>query len=839
MRRWTTLAVIAALAAALLPVPIEAQTSDAVGVVTTIDGRATVARPAIPAPLSLKFKDDVFGRDKISTQENSLVRVLLGGKAILTVRELSQVTISEEPGRAVVTLPDGKVVLAVAKQRMRPGESIEIRTPNAVAAVRGSMLSVAFDAGQQVTSAICHSGDCLYGFAGAALGQLAPGMGAKNNQIGPAPDAEQVEALTIRSGTHTISSPPESLENQIFQTQATQAVQVAEFVNIGKVNTAIGSPATPTVPVPPILPGGDQPLATGAGTVGGGSAGGGSTGGGGTGGGGAGGGGVGGGGTGGGGVGGGGTGGGGTGGGGTPGPNVLVNGGFEAGLQGWTLTGQGGTIAALGSVTPPEGQAMGLIYSSVGALQGGGLGPSLNPPLPPYTDSSKLAQAFTVTANTLYVIKTTYNFFSNEFPTQSTIFDDRLEVSVKDPSGTSTVLAIERRDASFTSSTVSPQTASAGGFTIFQGNGTTGFKSFTQNWVPTASGQAEYSIQVGDVTDEAVQSAALVDGVQVFTDPPLFFVGAGQSLTRAQTTPLLELTNQPQTFDSLIAVCCGARASLAGPLLRASNSDLTVPFSLVTLIQGGSLVSSTTDPLVSLQGGTHTFGASIGLPMFDLSGVNTATDPATGLTLGTHRPLQTGGAVLETSGAIVNAYQAARVDTALLEATAPLLALRNGSQFTTAVDTVQLSYQARVTSLGPIVALDRSTLTVASGAAVNLAGGSLLSVTGNLFSLANGSTLSVLNGPLVSLSGGSILNVSGALISFGGSGGNLVSVSNGLCPCTTIGGLPVSLSGGALASNVSITGAIKNGTLGALSLAPNAAALSVNGPTTKVTIKGL
>jgi hypothetical protein len=64
-------------------------------------------------------------------------------------------------------------------------------------------------------------------------------------------------------------------------------------------------------------------------------------------------------------------------------------------------------------------------------------------------------------------------------------------------------------------------------------------------------------------------------------------------------------------------------------------------------------------------------------------------------------------------------------------------------------------------------------------------------------------------------------------------------VSNGLCPCTTIGGLPVSLSGGALASNVSITGAIKNGTLGALSLAPNAAALSVNGPTTKVTIKGL
>ena len=98
MRRWTWMAVIATLWAALLPRPAAAQTSEAVGVVTTLDGRATVARPALPGPLALKFKDDVFGRDRISTEERSLVRVLLGGKAILTVRELSQITISEEPG---------------------------------------------------------------------------------------------------------------------------------------------------------------------------------------------------------------------------------------------------------------------------------------------------------------------------------------------------------------------------------------------------------------------------------------------------------------------------------------------------------------------------------------------------------------------------------------------------------------------------------------------------------------------------------------------------------------------------------------------------------------------
>ena len=43
MTRWTAIAVLAALVAtAPLPGPAEAQTSDAVGVVTTLDGRATV-----------------------------------------------------------------------------------------------------------------------------------------------------------------------------------------------------------------------------------------------------------------------------------------------------------------------------------------------------------------------------------------------------------------------------------------------------------------------------------------------------------------------------------------------------------------------------------------------------------------------------------------------------------------------------------------------------------------------------------------------------------------------------------------------------------------------------
>jgi hypothetical protein len=329
-----------------------------------------------------------------------------------------------------------------------------------------------------------------------------------------------------------------------------------------------------------------------------------------------------------------------------------------------------------------------------------------------------------------------------------------------------------------------------------------------------------------------------LDDVSVIADPPLYFLGAGDTLRRSTTDPLLQFTSTPQTFDSLMIVCCGGEATLAGPLLRAINSDLTVPYSLVSVLPGGTLVSTSTDPLVQLLGGTHHFGGA-GLPMFDIAGVNVATDAQTGLTLGDDRPLQTSGSLLEASQATIAAHQAVRIDTALLEASAPLLALTNGSKLTTAADTIQLSYQAKVTSLGSIAKLDNSSLVVARGAALNVGGGSVLRVTGDLFSLMNGSTLSVLNGPLLSLTGGSLLNVNGALIGFGGTGGNMVSVTNSFCPCTTIGGIPVSLTGGAIAGNVSINGAIKNSGLGTVNLSPNAALIRVDGAGTKVTIGGL
>ena len=142
MRRLTP----AILALAMWPGAVAAQSGAesprGVGVVTTLAGTVTVARTALPAPRPLQFKDDVFVRDHIATAEKSLVRVLLGGKALVTVRELSSLTIKEETGRSTVDLTSGKIAMGVLRQRMRPGEVIEIRTPNAIAAIRGTVLIV-------------------------------------------------------------------------------------------------------------------------------------------------------------------------------------------------------------------------------------------------------------------------------------------------------------------------------------------------------------------------------------------------------------------------------------------------------------------------------------------------------------------------------------------------------------------------------------------------------------------------------------------------------------------------------------------------------------------------
>ena len=142
-RTWTKVLVVLLSLAYSPALAFGQQPPRPAGVVTALRGEAVVTRAALPQPKAVNFRDDVFTRDRISTREQSLVRVLLGGKAVVTVRELSNLTITEEPGRpSVIDLLTGKIALVAARFRMASADAIEIRTPNAVAAIRGTVAIV-------------------------------------------------------------------------------------------------------------------------------------------------------------------------------------------------------------------------------------------------------------------------------------------------------------------------------------------------------------------------------------------------------------------------------------------------------------------------------------------------------------------------------------------------------------------------------------------------------------------------------------------------------------------------------------------------------------------------
>jgi hypothetical protein len=134
----TTTRVLGVLALAI-SMPALAGAQARVGVATTVVGPVTVTRAAT-SPAPLKFRDDVMLNDRVVTGDQAFARMLLGGKAIVTAREHSIVTITEAPGVSTIDLASGRISVAVEKSRMRPGEVVEIKTPNAVSGIRGTIV---------------------------------------------------------------------------------------------------------------------------------------------------------------------------------------------------------------------------------------------------------------------------------------------------------------------------------------------------------------------------------------------------------------------------------------------------------------------------------------------------------------------------------------------------------------------------------------------------------------------------------------------------------------------------------------------------------------------------
>ena len=202
----TTLAFVA-----LSPVVAVGQPAK-VGIVTTLEGNVTARRAALPRPVALKFKDDVFFHDTITTGEHSLARVLLGGKSIVTVRERSAVTISEAPGRSFIDLQSGKVGVAVAHERMVGGESLDIRTPTAVVGIRGTVVVA------EVTCAsagACQAPDTTNFYMLRGRGEVQQLDPASGSPIGPPRVLAAGFQFTVTGGVARLVPIPPGHENRV------------------------------------------------------------------------------------------------------------------------------------------------------------------------------------------------------------------------------------------------------------------------------------------------------------------------------------------------------------------------------------------------------------------------------------------------------------------------------------------------------------------------------------------------------------------------------------------------------------------------------------------------
>src|SRR5499425_3029827 len=453
------------MALAALPTLAYAQATPEVGVVTTLQGQATVARASATSALPLKFRDSIFEKDRINTGEKSIVKVLMGGRAIVTVRELSVLTITEEVGRTVVNLESGKIAVGVAKQRMKPGETFEVHTPNAVAAVRGTVFIVEVTrqgaqagggnlaASTQVTTV---NGTVQVG-ASAVTSALVnvnalQRVGVVGTNLGPLQTVTP-QQLNQLVGTFTANrqiSPHQAAWSSVGAKQAGQVVALVSALTGTEVKSASDTAETkasndkttwlpakgdfviepPKVIEPPPL----HKTAT----------------------------------------------------------QVAANGGFESGAfsPGWNLAGTGAVIGSFGQFTAPDGHFMGFISSGPG---------SLPDPTGRFTQSSSLSQPFQATAGTLYTVKATFNFVSNEYPfwvnQGSNPFNDAMGISVKGPGGQTTQLTQLQVNSAFSPTQVSTQNVSVAGFTgggdcATCGWGFTGFKTVSFSWLAPSSGDA-------------------------------------------------------------------------------------------------------------------------------------------------------------------------------------------------------------------------------------------------------------------------------------------------------------------------------------------------------------
>ena len=133
---------VAFVAIALLPSLLSAQPNVQVGRVAAIEGAARVARGGAQAT-PLRLDSPLFRADTINTEAGARLRIALQDDTTVILGELSTLTISRvgesREGRAPASrLTIGGGVARIVAQAVLPRAEHEVRTPTAIAAVRGT-----------------------------------------------------------------------------------------------------------------------------------------------------------------------------------------------------------------------------------------------------------------------------------------------------------------------------------------------------------------------------------------------------------------------------------------------------------------------------------------------------------------------------------------------------------------------------------------------------------------------------------------------------------------------------------------------------------------------------
>jgi hypothetical protein len=340
----------------------------------------------------------------------------------------------------------------------------------------------------------------------------------------------------------------------------------------------------------------------------------------------------------------------------------------------------------------------------------------------------------------------------------------------------------------------------------------------------------------------------------------------GASLTSTTTSPLVQISGGTLTAGlgfsgaAILQVNGGASPGLVtlnGPVLSA-GSTVSVPGPLLGTFNGGQLVvNSSTSALFKFTGGTHSFGTATGTDrdaalilrglttqtttetvtvVTDSEGFSTATQS---VTVGTRKPVQHGGALIEATGGTLSTNRVMRLDTALLEASAPILSLNSGATMTVSTDGLDLVQNAKrtMTSTGvSLVNLNASTLTLTSGSLLAARLSSFLNVAGDAIKLSGTASLTISNGYLLFASGDSVVKIAGALVNKTAS--NTVTITNSSgCPsssCTTKNGLVIFKANSGNFDNVAIGSTPFIG--GIPTLTSGSAHIRIDGASTRINI---